>query len=88
MNDKLFKSMPQDLQQIVMKAAKEGQALQLGMALKADNEMLEELKKKGMQVTNPNQDEFRKAALPVYEIFFKKYGEKAKKLAEDIKNVK
>lgn len=60
----------------------------MDLVAEADRTLLEDLKQKGMQVTTPDQEEFRKAAEPVYELFYQKYGDKAKKLVEDIKKSK
>jgi len=48
MNNKLFKRVLADSHQVVVKSAKEGRVIQYGMAAKANQTTMEELKKNGM----------------------------------------
>ena len=49
-----------------------------------ENSLLEDLKKNGMQVTTPDEKEFREATKGVYDVFYQRYGDKAKRVIEQI----
>lgn len=77
MNDKFFKGLPEDLQELVQEAAHEYRTEQRKIAQEQDGKWLEELKELGMQVNelSPDQlDQFREVVYPVYDKFKNEIG--------------
>jgi TRAP-type transport system periplasmic protein len=87
MSDKFFNSLPPDLQRIVMEAGKESEPFTNALINKAQDEILNNLKAKGMKVIQPDLDAFSKATQDVYSEFV---GPKSfsKELYQQIKNYK
>ena len=81
--DKLYQSMPADLQKIINDAAKNASAWNRDFAEKQDTELLGMLKEKGMQVNDVDQEAFRKLMASVWDDFVKKTPE-AKKYMDEI----
>ncbi|WP_422448001.1 TRAP transporter substrate-binding protein [Thermoanaerobacterium sp. DL9XJH110] len=73
-SEKFYQSLPDDLKKAVVEAAKEARDLQRKESQKRDQELLEILKQKGMQVTTPNIEEFAQATKDVHLEFDDKYG--------------
>ncbi|MGQ9648061.1 MAG: TRAP transporter substrate-binding protein [Thermodesulfobacteriota bacterium] len=71
-NDRLFQSMPTDLQKIVMDAARNASAWNRDFAEKQETELLGKLKEKGMLVNEVGQEAFRKLMVTVWDDFIKK----------------
>ncbi|MBZ4686587.1 MAG: TRAP-type transport system periplasmic protein [Clostridia bacterium] len=69
MNKKLFDELDADLQKAIIEAADEAKKFERQFCIDKEKELLEKLKEKGMQVTFPDKEEFRKATMPVYEQF-------------------
>lgn len=71
-NDRLFQSMPVDLQKIIVDAARNAAAWNRDFAEKQEGELLGKLKEKGMVVNEVDQDGFRKLMVTVWDDFIKK----------------
>lgn len=83
--DKLYQSMPADLQKIINDAAKNAAAWNRDFAEKQDAELIGQLKEKGMQVNEVDQEAFRKLMTSVWDDFIKKTPEAKKYLDEILK---
>jgi TRAP-type C4-dicarboxylate transport system substrate-binding protein len=57
---------------------------QVDFIAKKDAELLETLKKAGMQVTEPDKDAFRKATAPAYEAFYARFGQDARDFVQAV----
>jgi tripartite ATP-independent transporter DctP family solute receptor len=84
MNNGYFNRLPADLQQLLLKAVAESSVFQVKLDADTENSLLEDLKKNGMQVTTPDEKEFREATKGVYDVFYQRYGDKAKRVIEQI----
>ncbi|GAW93782.1 TRAP transporter substrate-binding protein [Calderihabitans maritimus] len=62
-------TLPADVQQAIKEAAIEARDYERELIQKMDNELLEELKKKGMEVSEVDKNEWLKAMEPVYKQF-------------------
>lgn len=70
MNDKLFRSYPQDIQKILAEEAEKAGDKMTQMTIDNDKKLIEELKKQGVTVvSNVNIAAFRAASAPVYSAF-------------------
>ncbi|MBS4193075.1 DctP family TRAP transporter solute-binding subunit [Bacillus sp. FJAT-49705] len=78
MNNNFYKSLPKDLQELVVKASEEYRTEQRNLAQKQDVEFLEKLKESGMKVnelTGEQREQFREAAKIVYDKYAPEIGE-------------
>lgn len=78
MNNNFYKSLPKDLQELVVKASEEYRTEQRELAQKQDVEFLEKLKENGMQVnelTDEQREKFREEAKEVYDKYVPEIGE-------------
>jgi tripartite ATP-independent transporter DctP family solute receptor len=87
MNDRFFRNLPPDLQKVVTEAAKESEPYTNDIVTKAQEEILANLKTKGMKVIQPDLNAFANATKDVYVEFV---GPKSfsKELYWEIKNYK
>lgn len=85
---KLWEKLPADLQKIVREAVIESQETQRKAVRDDDENLLKELKAKGMQVNEGDREAFRKAVLPLREEAVKEFGSKAKEWIERIEATK
>jgi TRAP-type transport system periplasmic protein len=70
MSKTTFDTLPEDLQKVVEKSAKESITYERQAALEDEKKLLEDLKKTDIQIEeNPDRDSFRKAVEPVYKEF-------------------
>ncbi|HOV38303.1 MAG TPA: TRAP transporter substrate-binding protein [Spirochaetales bacterium] len=69
-----YNSLPDDLKDLINKSLKEAVKYNNELTLKQENDMLEELKKLGMIVVQPDVEAFREAAKGVPKIFEKDWG--------------
>ena len=60
---------------------------QVDYIARKDAELLDALKKAGMQVTEPSQEAFRQATAPAYEAFYAKFGDDARTFVEAIRKL-
>lgn len=86
-SDKFWMGLPADLRKIAEEAVREASLFQLDMVASLDKKLLEDLKGKGMQVTFPDREAFRKATAPAYEAFYAKFGDRARKIIETIRGL-
>ncbi len=54
---------------------------------KKDAELLDTLKKAAMQVTEADQEAFRKATAPAYDAFYQRFGQDARDFIEAIRKL-
>ena len=85
---KLWDQLPPDLQKVVRESVIESQETQRKAVRDDDENLLKELKGKGMQANEVNKDAFRKAMLPQREEAVKEYGPKAKEWMDKIEATK
>jgi tripartite ATP-independent transporter DctP family solute receptor len=86
-NNKFWTGLPADLRKIAEESMKEASYGQLDMVANLDKKLLEDVKAKGMQVTFPDQEAFRKATAPAYDAFYAKFGDRARKIIEAIRGM-
>jgi tripartite ATP-independent transporter DctP family solute receptor len=86
-SEKFWAGLPADLRKIAEDAVKEASNFQLDFVANLDKKLLEDLKAKGMQVTFPDREAFRRATGPAYDAFYAKFGDRAKKIIETIRGL-
>lgn len=87
-SEQFFAKQKPEQQKAILEAVKEASLWQFNMMRDRDSELLEMLKKKGMQVTMPDQTAFRTATAPAYEAFYAKLGPDARTIVEAIRSLK
>jgi tripartite ATP-independent transporter DctP family solute receptor len=86
-SNKFWTGLPADLRKIAEDSLKEASYWQLDYVANLDKKLLEDCKTKGMQVTFPDQDAFRKATAPAYDAFYAKFGDRGRKIIETIRGM-
>ena len=86
-NNKLWTGLPPDLRKIAEESIREASYGQMDMVANLDKKLLEDLKAKGMQVTTPDREAFRKATAPAYDAFYAKFGDRGRKIIEAIRGM-
>jgi tripartite ATP-independent transporter DctP family solute receptor len=86
-SNKFWAGLPADLRKITEDSIKEASYFQLDFVANLDKKLLEDCKAKGMQVTFPDQEAFRKATAPAYDAFYAKFGDRARKIIEAIRGM-
>lgn len=89
MNNEFFNSLPEDLQQLVVKTSEEYRTEQRKLAQEQDVDFLNKLKESGMEVnelTPEEREEFKDATKSVYDKYVSEIGEELVKMAEDANN--
>ena len=86
-NNKFWTGLPADLRKIADDSIREACDWQMDYVANLDNSLLNELKAKGMQVTSPDRDAFRKATAPAYDALYAKFGERARKIVEAFRSM-
>ncbi len=84
-NNKFWTGLPADLRKIAEESLREASYGQLDMVANLDMKLLEDLKARGMQVTFPDREAFRKATAPAYDAFYAKFGDRGRKIIEAIR---
>lgn len=84
-NNDFFNALPQDLQAIILEAAKSSQIWQMQYCADSDDGLLEQMKNDSIEVSMPDIAPLQKAVEPVYDVFIKQHGEKAQKLIDAAK---
>ncbi|MEM5789082.1 MAG: TRAP transporter substrate-binding protein [Syntrophobacteraceae bacterium] len=74
MSRKVFDSLPEDIQRVMVAAAVECANFERNYLNDTEEKQLEELKAKGMQVTVPDKKLFQEAIAPVYNEFESQFG--------------
>lgn len=85
--NKFWTGLPADLRKVAEDSIKEASYWQLDYLADLDKKLLEDCKGKGMLVTTPDQEAFRKATAPAYDAFYAKFGDKGKKIIEAIRGM-
>jgi tripartite ATP-independent transporter DctP family solute receptor len=86
-NDRFWTGLPANLRTVADEAIREASNFQLEMVANLDKQLLGDMKAKGMQVTTPDREAFRKATAPAYDAFYAKFGDRAKKMIETIRGM-
>jgi tripartite ATP-independent transporter DctP family solute receptor len=86
-SNKFWTGLPADLRKITEESIREASHGQMDMVANLDKKLLEDLKAKGMQVTTPDQEAFRKATAPAYDAFYAKFGDRGRKIIEAIRGM-
>ncbi len=81
------KKLSVDQRKNVSDAVTEASNYQLDLVANLDKQLLTDMKAKGMQVTTPDPEAFRKATAPAYDVFYAKFGDRAKKMIETIRGM-
>jgi TRAP-type C4-dicarboxylate transport system substrate-binding protein len=69
MGEKFFQSLPADVQKAVVQAAQESAKIERDAYAKSEDVALATLKAKGVKITTPDPEPFRKASQAVYAKF-------------------
>ena len=86
-SEKFWSGLSGDLRRAVADSIQEASSFQLEMVANLDKQLLEDKKAKGMQVTTPDRNAFRTATAPAYDVFYAKFGDRAKKIIEVIRGM-
>jgi TRAP-type transport system periplasmic protein len=86
-NNKFWTGLPADLRKIAEESLREASHFQMDLVANLDKKLIEDLKAKGMQVTYPDQEAFRKATAPAYDAFYAKFGDRGRKIIETIRGL-
>jgi len=86
-SDKFWTGLPADLRKIAEDSINEASYWQLDYIAGLDKKLLDDCKAKGMLVTTPDREAFRKATAPAYDAFYAKFGDKGKKIIEAIRGM-
>lgn len=86
-SEQFFQRMKPEHRKAVEEAAQEAGRWQFDYIAKKDQELLDLLKKAGMQVTEADQEAFRKATAPAYDAFYARYGDAARQFVEAIRKL-
>ncbi|HXZ43993.1 MAG TPA: TRAP transporter substrate-binding protein [archaeon] len=86
-SNKFWGALPADLRQIAEESLREASRGQMDAVANLDKKLLEELKAKGMLVTVPDQEAFRKATAPAYDAFYAKFGDRGRKIIDAIRSM-
>lgn len=86
-NNKFWTSLPSDLRKIADQSIREASHYQMDMVAALDKELLGKLKAKGMQVTFPDREAFRKATAAAYDAFYAKFGDRGRKIVQAIRDM-
>lgn len=86
-SNKFWTGLPADLRKIAEESIREASHGQMDMVANLDKKLLEDLKAKGMQVTTPDQEAFRRATGPAYDVFYAKFGDRGRKIIEAIRGM-
>jgi TRAP-type C4-dicarboxylate transport system substrate-binding protein len=86
-SEKFWSGLSPDLRKAVADGIREASNFQLDMVANLDKQLLEDMKGKGMQVTMPDRNAFRVATAPAYDVFYAKFGDRAKKIIDAIRGM-
>lgn len=77
-SESFLSRLSEDLREMVLEEAAAMSDFQLNLAEAQEGELLGQLEEQGMEVTYPDQDAFREATAGVYDIFFERFGDRAR----------
>lgn len=86
-SNKFWTGLPVDLRKAAEDSIKEASHYQMDLVASLDKKLLEDLKAKGVQVTFPDREAFRKATAPAYDAFSAKFGDRARKILDAIRGL-
>ena len=86
-SEQFFQSLPEEDRDAVLAAAQAAGTWQFELIAARDEELLQALRDAGMQVTEPDQDAFRAATEPAYEVFFGQFGDEARDFVEAVRSM-
>jgi tripartite ATP-independent transporter DctP family solute receptor len=86
-NNKFWTGLPPDLRKIADDTIREASHYQMDLVANLDKKLINDVKVKGMQVTFPDREEFRKATLSAYDAFYAKFGDRGRKIVEEIRKM-
>jgi TRAP-type C4-dicarboxylate transport system substrate-binding protein len=84
MSQRQFDRLPDDLQELVQKAAQESAVYQRSVITKMENEQIDKLEAEGMVITYPDKEPFLQQTKSVYEEFKGELGDDADLLQQII----
>ncbi|MCT4565596.1 MAG: TRAP transporter substrate-binding protein [Maledivibacter sp.] len=85
MSKQKFEKLPEDMQKVVMECAQEAAEHERRINAENEQKQIEELKKNGMEIVNPDLQPFKDTVQTVYEKYSDKYGEYIKRIQEELK---
>jgi tripartite ATP-independent transporter DctP family solute receptor len=86
-SEAFYQGLKPEHRKAVEEAADEAGRWQFDYIAKKDSELLETLKKAGMQVTEPDKEAFRAATAPAYDAFYDRFGADARTFVEAIRKL-
>jgi tripartite ATP-independent transporter DctP family solute receptor len=86
-SEAFYQSQKPEHRKAIAEAADEAGRWQFDFIAKKDAELLESLKKAGMQVTQPDAEAFRAATAPAYEVFYDRFGADARTFVEAVRTL-
>jgi tripartite ATP-independent transporter DctP family solute receptor len=86
-SNKFWMGLPADLRHIAEESIQEVTNFQLNLVADLDKKLLEDLKAKGMQVTFPDREAFRKATGAAYDAFYAKFGDRGRQMIKAIRGM-
>ncbi len=82
-----WSGLPADVRKVGEDSLREANHYQMDLEADLDKKLLEDLTVKGMQVTFPDREAFRKATAPAYDAFCAKFGDRCQKVIEAIRGM-
>jgi tripartite ATP-independent transporter DctP family solute receptor len=86
-SESFYQGLKPEERMAIEEALKEATDWQFDYIAQRDQELLEELKKAGMEVTEPNKEAFRAATAPAYDAFYAKFGDDARNFVKAIEGL-
>lgn len=87
MNSAKLASLPEEVQEIILEAAKAACAEDIDLTQEQQDEVIEQLTELGMTITYPDLESFRVKVAPMVDTYAEKYGEEFQKLYNDISSL-
>ena len=87
-SERFWQSLTKDDQQLIRDCVLESSKWQIDYMKTLDADLEHKLKAAGMQFTYPDQEAFRQACLPAYEMIYAKLGSRAREIVEEIRETK
>jgi tripartite ATP-independent transporter DctP family solute receptor len=86
-SEAFYQSLKPEHRKAIEEAAADAGRWQFDFITKKDAELLDTLKRAGMQVTEADQEAFRKATTPAYDAFYQRFGQDARDFVEAIRKL-
>jgi tripartite ATP-independent transporter DctP family solute receptor len=84
MSKQRFDKLPEDIQSIFKESAQEAAGYERKVNAENEAKQIEDLKKNGMEIVEPNLKSFKEEVKPVYEKYAEKYGEYIEKIQKQL----